>query len=74
MLNPIGLQWQPQHRFLELGRNHSFRYHELAVWRCFSKLTGRTVPINGPLAQILEKYPFVFRLQLIAAPIFKREG
>lgn len=57
--------------FLELNRSHPNRYHNEAVWFCYSGLTRESSCIHGGLAQVLETYPSLFKLTLIAAPTAK---
>ncbi len=58
--------------FRYLKSDHPNGFHEDAVWRCWSAMTGRTHVIHGGLAQVLTRYPNRFRLKLLAAPSIGR--
>jgi hypothetical protein len=72
MLNTLDVRPLPQFLWIELDRRHPRRYHEDAVWRCLSRLTGEWSTIGGGLAQVLTKYPWDYELKLIAAPACRR--
>lgn len=65
------LDW-PRH-LTPLPETHPNRFAPTALWFCTSQITGRTTPVNGSLAQVLQAYPRHFELALFSAPSVTQE-